>query len=637
MSNFRILFIAGLVFILLISSYFFMSSQNNDANISHEKEVEAIHQKIIAEWDGSVEALGALINHQTSEIREGVYRVLFHLVYDGVKLFEGRMDKDRVAIVFTYRSAIYQYWANRIIAESPAIGGQILRWLDELPMEYIRNASGYDPYALNQATVEMLERLPWDGSTAGEYMPTLVRLLGKYGRKINTGTKGKLITAATLPIDIQNHGWPGKLPWNARLALARIGDENFVTEILQQVQSEDDIVTRATILFKDLTYIRHPKVTQVLANFVFSNKLLPSLKPMGPGISEAYHAVQQLNFLLDGRIPVDESSAWENVLVARAWLLENAWNIEISSDVVEQHILQTVRAIHDVAQLDFATTGATTVVMPMSLGWSMVAIRPDETSGSAVIANPPIVIGEKGNWEQLSLSLLPLQEQLLNGSYSWKEPLEDVYSPFSHGGVILFRPELASSDLAYFGDFHVIFPSWATLIPEALERYQVEPALQVSYLDSTTRPVVSVDKLESLTMDSNDLIGVMAVQKLINGQKFTPAMLHSILTSTGTDSEYRRAVVMYSVIQTQNGEGIRNEFIPLLDEIRKVIASTNHLVDLRAVALAAFTVMLDPMNTSSTQARAKTLLAEVQQSLTRFGQDAQQDQEFNYIFKALSF
>lgn len=81
--------------------------------------------------------------------------------------------------------------------------------------------------------------------------------------------------------------------WNAALALVRMGEAKWQRGIEGRVRMENDIVLRATRLFRDLGYTKTQASFDCLARYLDSEERLPTVKPtQSQGEREAAHAAR---------------------------------------------------------------------------------------------------------------------------------------------------------------------------------------------------------------------------------------------------------------------------------------------------------------------------------------------------------
>ena len=99
--------------------------------------------------------------------------------------------------------------------------------------------------------------------------------------------------------------WYGTVSWAARLALARMGDQEALRRVIELVEAEKDDIIRVTLLSRDLGYTRQPAALEVLGKHLESNKRLSPVRERGPGTLYAQYALDVIaeNF---ADCPVDQ-------------------------------------------------------------------------------------------------------------------------------------------------------------------------------------------------------------------------------------------------------------------------------------------------------------------------------------------
>lgn len=88
--------------------------------------------------------------------------------------------------------------------------------------------------------------------------------------------------------------WYGKFVWACQLALARMGDETAISEVINKVNTESEPILKITRLLKDIDYIRQPEGVEIIKEVLISNDRLPPLKAGKPGTKCAHYAMDLL-------------------------------------------------------------------------------------------------------------------------------------------------------------------------------------------------------------------------------------------------------------------------------------------------------------------------------------------------------
>lgn len=184
---------------------------------------------------------------------------------------------------------------------------------------------------------------------------------------------------------------------------------------------------------------------------------------------------------------------------------------------IEQSIYYEVRAAHDAAiwQRDRYVTHDNTG------NWLIIQIEPKADSGAATIPGGHIDIStgelkvpegaqtsivKSGRWRRLDGTVPTAAAQ-----YHWFEPMvegkrrldpEDVYSPFVHGGTLLFAPDKHADGIAQFAAPVLLFDDWTGAVSQALatklpsEARMAEPSPQIQgglpRARASANPLVSI-------------------------------------------------------------------------------------------------------------------------------------------------
>lgn len=116
--------------------------------------------------------------------------------------------------------------------------------------------------------------------------------------------------------------WYGTRGWYARLALARLGSQEDVTDVIERVESHPDPVIRVTRLLGDIAYTRQPAAIQLLQRYLESDERLPSLKANAPGSRYCQYALDFLAQSIED-FPVESVGpgySEAEIDSARAWM-----------------------------------------------------------------------------------------------------------------------------------------------------------------------------------------------------------------------------------------------------------------------------------------------------------------------------
>lgn len=149
---------------------------------------------------------------------------------------------------------------------------------------------------------------------------------------------------------------------------------------------------------------------------------------------------------------------------------------------MEQSIYYEVRAAHDAAIWQRQMYAADDTA-----NWLIIRFEPSTDSGTATIpggyinaetgelkmpAGAQTAIVKSGRWHRVDGTAPEAA-----GEYHWFEPIvegkrrlepEDVYSPFVHGGTLLFAPDWEADGIEQFGAPILLFEDWAATAPQAI-------------------------------------------------------------------------------------------------------------------------------------------------------------------------
>lgn len=264
-----------------------------------QQKVDRVRQTLESGWDGSIAVLRQNADDEPEDVRRGIYAQYWRT---GVASSEA-----------VKRAAIVEFMIDKIAVETPMLRGQLLKWLQDFRKE-----------DFNANARIRLNSLPWNE----DFTPEAIRLIGI--AEISEAVP-------RLQQQIKDHpltepppaGYEGKNTWAALLALARMGDDSALSIVLRRVQQEEDIITRATILFEDLGYTRRPAAFDLLRKYLNSDKRMPQIKDNVPGTLEASRAAAVFSKYIRG-FPIQETDFNEReTMQARAWVnAQTSWQFK---------------------------------------------------------------------------------------------------------------------------------------------------------------------------------------------------------------------------------------------------------------------------------------------------------------------
>jgi hypothetical protein len=232
---------------------------------------------------------------------------------------------------------------------------------------------------------------------------------------------------------------------------------------------------------------------------------------------------------------------------------------EIVTTPLGQH-LHDLRAVHDMGnlRLDPGTSDRP---------WSVLRLAPDPHSGSATLEGAaidgatgnlidvatgkpaidssfPASIIEEGSWELLTRIGAPRGKQ--RGHYQWTKPMDyrkkrvepnDIYGPFSRGGIVLCRHNSQIEGMGQFESVNLLPLGWESDVRPAFDSLQKNKALSAA--PASAREIAS---LRVLLGDKNRIISSIAARSLAESGNLDSLTLQQALSKS---AGYQRAVLMY--------------------------------------------------------------------------------------------
>lgn len=221
-----------------------------------------------------------------------------------------------------------------------------------------------------------------------------------------------------------------------------------------------------------------------------------------------------------------------------------------------------LRAVHDIGTFhpDISATAD-------DRRWAALHINPDTYSGSetligaainsktgefieAATGKPagdmsfPLGISEKGSWTLITRIGASRGKQ--KGGYEWTKPLnqndrklepEDIYRPFSKGGVILCRHDPQVGGAGQFDSVNLLPRGWESDIRPAFDSLRKNNALFAA--PASAKEIAS---LGAMLRDKNRIISSIAARSLAESGNLDSQTLQQALSKS---AGYQRAVLMY--------------------------------------------------------------------------------------------
>jgi len=192
-----------------------------------------------------------------------------------------------ITMILEYQIA-QKHPSNKIVAE--VVEGLAQHSLDEEPVVWQQAAR----LLLNFSTVDFSDKATntiKDALNRSELSNEIILIGGIVGHRDEI----EKLKAKYLQEEVNSSRlWYGKSTWACQLALARIGDNAAINEVVNKITAEEEPILKITRLLKDLEYIRQPQAIEVLNEILNSEERLPSVKSGKPGTKYAYYALDLL-------------------------------------------------------------------------------------------------------------------------------------------------------------------------------------------------------------------------------------------------------------------------------------------------------------------------------------------------------
>ncbi|OFZ45397.1 MAG: hypothetical protein A2504_09885 [Bdellovibrionales bacterium RIFOXYD12_FULL_39_22] len=255
-----------------------------------QKVLDRVSTALKQEWDGSSKALEKYLDDYPEQLRSDIYALYWKI---GTTT---EIDVHR-------RTVFVDHMLSRCAIETPLLRNKLLKWLQD----FHRND-------FSKASRQLLNSLPW----TIDFLPEVIRLIGIVELHEALPRLRKLVENNQLG-DRPPLGYHNNNTWAALMALARMGDDISLTEMLHKIQQEQDIIVKVTFLLMDLAYTRRPEAYNVLRQYLNSYQRLPQVKETVPGRLAAAYVAAAFSKYLTG-FPIIETDFSElQVAQARDW------------------------------------------------------------------------------------------------------------------------------------------------------------------------------------------------------------------------------------------------------------------------------------------------------------------------------
>jgi hypothetical protein len=305
----------------------------------------------------------------------------------------------------------------------------------------------------------------------------------------------------------------------------------------------------------------------------------------------------------------------------------------------EYIMLHDARSVHDSSSLRFKVFEINGVS-----SWVLAVVTPSSRSGSATVLgayingdtgelitppNADTAVVKEGTLKVVAAA--PQAKQLIRNQYSWTESLaqrkralvpEDYYSPFSHGGTILCRPESSPNSLARFGPVHLLFSDWDKYVAPAFSVAERQPTL----FEEAKRGDAS--QLEQLLTQDNKLLAVLAFRTLI----LAGLMTENVLKGQLSRADGQLLAIMTYLTLTNSGLQSGNQWV---QELTSTVQSARNVQKIRPIALGAFATNLFRSGDGLALANSKSLLGTIRQRLGTLGVAIEKEPDLRLILEKM--
>lgn len=304
----------------------------------------------------------------------------------------------------------------------------------------------------------------------------------------------------------------------------------------------------------------------------------------------------------------------------------------------EYAVIREARTVHDTATLQLADYR-----MIAESSWIIATVTPTPDSGSASVPGAYIeaetgryitpeksemVLLKKGSWRAIAAGS---EHAPVTGQYAWDEPInrrtraaspEDFYSPFAHGGTIVFQLEPHADAAKRFGACHLIFPEWTQATAESLKA----SAHISELLAKLAKQPQSTIEVTQMALGNNGISATLAYRSLLqHAPAFTlqaPALLRA--------ADARRLSIFVYLSLTAAPTKDRANWLKLLYQHVMENKQPEHLL---AIAYAAFAVQLFSNQDPVSARAARDLLQALHKRVVELGIPLPENSPWTLLFR----
>ena len=303
-----------------------------------------------------------------------------------------------------------------------------------------------------------------------------------------------------------------------------------------------------------------------------------------------------------------------------------------------QVVVYEARAVHDTATLQLSDYRPTA-----ESGWIVATVKPAAGSGSATIpgahieaetghlvtpAQSEVVLAKHGGWHAIASGQAGAPA---SGTYAWNEPMtssarvstpEVYYSPFAHGGTVVFQFAPQAEAIQQFGACRLIFPEWAQSVADTLKNSSRIAEL-IAKLAAQPHAMAEA---QQLVLGENGASATLAFRGLL---QYAPAFALQAPPLLKMADARRLSIFVYLGLTAAPTKG-RAEWFQLL---RLQVMETSEPERLLAIAYAAFAVQLFAGQDSGSAHAAQELMQVLHKRVGELGLPMPENSPWTLLFR----
>ncbi|OXI31258.1 hypothetical protein CFB89_17450 [Burkholderia sp. AU16741] len=235
-----------------------------------------------------------------------------------------------------------------------------------------------------------------------------------------------------------------------------------------------------------------------------------------------------------------------------------------------------------------------------------------------VVASSSPAVPAAGRYDWLTLAWLPINRRPL------PQTPEHLYSPFVHGGTIVYRWNPAAEGGEQFGNVRMIFPEWTQQVADALRS-----ALAAAQDGAPSARQLALDRLKT---DTNPMTAVLDFGDALREERVDRIVTRLPALLREKDPHELSAIVFLCLSAARDED--RPRFVETIDA---TIAGTNDRARLLAIAYGAFAAgrtQSVPFRDSATNALINDVFGALKQRTAALGVPVAQGSPWYEFFTA---